>query len=192
MIEAELFGLKAGRLTRGHRIHAPGPHEVASASAYERVLEDACVLADPDRRRERIREGLLEADTDVMIDPALLDEVTNLVEWPVPVPCSFEPEFLEVPHAALIASMQDHQKFFPVRDAANPERVCNRFIAVSNLVSRDVSQVREGYERVIRPRLADAMFFWEQDGRHRLADHLERLHEVADAFVRRSQRLGLR
>jgi glycyl-tRNA synthetase beta chain len=178
VIETELFGLKAGRLTRGHRIHAPGPHEVASASAYERVLEDACVLADPDRRRERIREGLLEADADVMIDPALLDEVTNLVEWPVPVPCSFEPEFLEVPHAALIASMQDHQKFFPVRDAANPERVCNRFIAVSNLESRDVSQVREGYERVIRPRLADARFFLEQDRKAALEDSLGALDRV--------------
>ena len=178
VIEGELFGLPAGRLTRGHRIHAPGPHEVASASDYETVLEDAFVLADPDRRRERIREGLLETDGDVMIDPALLDEVNNLVEWPVPVACSFETEFLEVPHAALIASMQDHQRFFPVRDAADPERVCNRFIAVSNLESRDVDQVRDGYERVIRPRLADARFFLEQDLKSTLEAGLDALDRV--------------
>ena len=178
VIEGELFGLKAERLTRGHRIHAPGPHEIASAADYEGVLQQAYVLADPDVRRERIRAGLLESDADVMIDPALLDEVNNLVEWPVPVPCSFEAEFLEVPHAALIASMQDHQKFFPVRDPANPERVCNRFIAVSNLESRDVSQVREGYERVIRPRLADARFFLEQDRKAALEASLAALDRV--------------
>ncbi len=178
IVDGELFGLSAGRLTRGHRIHSPGPHPVDSAASYEAVLEAGYVLADPDRRRERIRQGLEGADANVLIDPDLLEEVNNLVEWPVPVACSFEAEFLEVPHAALIASMQDHQKFFPVRDADDPERVCNRFIAVSNLESRDVTQVRDGYERVIRPRLADARFFLEQDRKTPLEDNLASLDRV--------------
>jgi glycyl-tRNA synthetase beta chain len=114
----------------------------------------------------------------VLIDPALLDEVNNLVEWPVAVACRFEEAFLEVPHAALIASMQDHQKFFPVRDRSEPGRVRNRFIAIANLESRDVGAVREGFERVIRPRLADARFFLEQDEKQPLSAHLATLDRV--------------
>jgi glycyl-tRNA synthetase beta chain len=178
VIDGQLFGLDAGNLTRGHRIHSPGPHEIDISDRYEAVLEEAFVLADHETRREKIRLGLEEADTDVLIDPDLLREVNNLVEWPVPVSCSFEKEFLEVPHAALIASMQDHQKFFPVRESADSERVTNRFIAVSNLDSRDMSQVREGYERVIRPRLADARFFLEQDLKNPLEYQLKQLDRV--------------
>ena len=114
----------------------------------------------------------------MLIDDALLAEVTNLVEWPVAVACSFEDEFLEVPHAALIASMQDHQKFFPVRDPEDANRVTNRFVAISNLESRDPDQVRQGYERVIRPRLADARFFFEQDLKKPLEAFLPLLDRV--------------
>jgi len=163
VLEGSLLGLAAGRLTRGHRIHAPGPLAISRAADYETVLGEARVLANPDTRRERIRDALLATEPAVMIDPALLDEVNNLVEWPVAVACAFEEAFLEVPHAALIASMQDHQKFFPVADPARPGSVRNRFVAVANLESEDFSAVREGYERVIRPRLADARFFLEQD-----------------------------
>ncbi len=112
------------------------------------------------------------------IDPDLLNEVNNLVEWPVAVSCAFEEEFLEVPHAALIASMQDHQKFFPVLDSDNPERVSPRFIAISNLESTHTRSVREGYERVIRPRLADARFFLDQDKKQALEDYLPLLDRV--------------
>jgi glycyl-tRNA synthetase beta chain len=178
VIDGALLGQAAGRLTRGHRIHAPGPHELPAGSHYAEVLERACVIVDPAQRRERIRQALEAVEPDVLIDPALLDEVNNLVEWPVAVACRFEEAFLEVPHAALIASMQDHQKFFPVRDRAEPGRVCNRFVAIANLESRDVSAVREGFERVIRPRLADARFFLEQDQKQPLSAHLATLDRV--------------
>ena len=178
VIEGSLLGQAAGRLTRGHRIHSPGPHEVEAAEHYEKVLEDAFVLADPERRRRRIREMLEKADPGVRIDEELLAEVNNLVEWPSAVVCTFEEEFLAVPHAALVASMQDHQKFFPVREAADPDRVTNRFIAISNVDSTDVDAVREGYERVIRPRLADARFFLEQDQKQPLDTYLPALDQI--------------
>lgn len=178
IIEGRLFGLQAGSQTRGHRIHSPGPHNIASPEMYVSVLKQSYVLADQEERKTRIAEGLLLSNEKVMIDPALLNEVNNLVEWPVPVAGSFEKEFLEVPHAALIASMQDHQKFFPVREALDSERVSNHFIAVANIESRDVKQVRQGFERVIRPRLADARFFLEQDRKEALDSKLMHLDRV--------------
>lgn len=178
VLPGNLLGQQPGRLTRGHRIHAPGPHELASGAEYEQVMERACVIADPERRRRRIRALLEETDPDVLIDGDLLDEVNNLVEWPSAVACAFEEEFLAVPHAALVASMQDHQKFFPVRDVADPDRVCNRFVAISNVDSRDVGVVRAGYERVIRPRLADARFFLEQDQKRPLDSYLPELDQI--------------
>lgn len=178
VVPGKLFGLEAGNQTRGHRIHSPGPHAVISPDDYPGVLEKACVLADHEKRRERIRDALVQTDGHVLIDDNLLAEVNNLVEWPVPVACAFEDAFLEVPHAALVASMQDHQKFFPVLDPADASRVSNRFIAISNLESRDTTQVREGYERVIRPRLADARFFFEQDLKTPLDTFLSMLDRV--------------
>lgn len=178
VIEGELLGQRAGRITRGHRIHAAGPHEIPSAGSYESLLEDACVIAAPARRRQRIREQLEQADANVRVDDSLLNEVNNLVEWPVAIACSFDEEFLAVPHAALVASMQDHQKFFPVSDPADPQRVTNRFVAIANIDSRDPAAVREGFERVIRPRLADAQFFLQQDLKQTLADYLPTLDRV--------------
>jgi glycyl-tRNA synthetase beta chain len=178
VIEGSLLGQSAGHRTRGHRVHSPGPHELPTAASYVEVLQKAYVIADPARRRERIREGLLATDPQVLIDPGLLDEVNNLVEWPVPVACRFEEAFLQVPHVALVASMQDHQKFFPVRDARQSGRVSNRFVAIANLESQDFNAVREGYERVIRPRLADARFFLEQDQKQPLEAYMPTLDRV--------------
>ena len=178
VVPGRLFGLDAGRHTRGHRIHSPGPHVVANAQEYVGVLKEAFVLADQDDRREQIRKALTESVSTVRIDEGLLDEVNNLVEWPVAVAGEFEEEFLDVPQGALIASMQDHQKFFPVRESADHDRITNRFVAVSNIESRDETQVREGYERVIRPRLADARFFMEQDRQRDLDDYLPLLDRV--------------
>jgi glycyl-tRNA synthetase beta chain len=168
VIEGQLLGQRAGRLTLGHRVHSPGPHSLPDSEAYLPTLFDAFVIADQDRRKTRIRESLLLSDPSVHIETSLLDEVNNLVEWPVAVNCSFEEEFLEVPHAALVASMQDHQKFFPVMDSNNPGHISNRFIAVSNIESTHPPSVKAGYERVIRPRLADARFFLEQDKKQAL------------------------
>jgi glycyl-tRNA synthetase beta chain len=178
VVDGSLLGQKAGRQSRGHRVHAPGPHEIQSGAVYESVLEGACVIVDPDRRRQRIRTMLEDTDAAVLIDDSLLAEVNNLVEWPSAVACTFEDEFLAVPHAALVASMQDHQKFFPVRDPSDPDRVTNRFIAISNVDSRNVDAVREGYERVIRPRLADARFFLERDQKRSLQGYLSDLDRV--------------
>ena len=178
VLEGTLLGQVAGNTTRGHRVHSPGPHPVPVAADYDRVLEAASVIADHDRRRDLIRNKLLEVDENVHIDPGLLDEVNNLVEWPVAVGCTFDEEFLAVPHAALIASMQDHQKFFPVMELSGSGKISNRFIAVSNLESEHVPSVRAGYERVIRPRLADARFFLQQDMKQTLESFSDSLDQV--------------
>ncbi len=178
VLEGALLGQAAGNTTRGHRIHSPGPHRIPVAADYIRVLEAACVIADHDRRRDLIRKKLLEVDENVHIDPGLLDEVNNLVEWPVAVGCTFDEEFLAVPHAALIASMQDHQKFFPVVESGGSEKISNQFIAVSNLESEHPPSVRAGYERVIRPRLADARFFLQQDMKQSLESFSDSLDQA--------------
>jgi len=181
VLDCELFGLVAGNLTRGHRIHSPGPHVIPSAGDYERVLESARVIADQARRGEAIRSQAVElgaaAGGQTLIDDSLLAEVTNLVEWPRSICGSFDAEFLSVPAEALIASMQDHQKFFPVVSTGQGE-LMNRFIAVANLDSLDFDAVREGFERVIRPRLADARFFWEQDNKSPIEAWLKALDAI--------------
>jgi glycyl-tRNA synthetase beta chain len=178
VIKGRLLGQQAASLTRGHRVHAPGPHEIHCSSDYDDILRDAYVIADQDERKSHIRESLKRSDPHVYIDAALLNEVNNLVEWPIAVDCAFEEEFLEVPHEALIASMQDHQKFFPVLDETDTGKVSNRFIAISNIESTHTPSVREGFERVIRPRLADARFFLEQDKKQGLDSYLPLLDRV--------------
>lgn len=178
VIEGSLLGQRASNQTRGHRIHSPGPHTLPESADYEEVLLRACVRVDQDLRKAHIRRILEQSDNNVLIEENLLNEVNNLVEWPVAVSGSFEEEFLEVPHSALIASMQDHQKFFPVLSANNPEKVCNRFVAISNIESSHEASVREGYERVIRPRLADARFFLEQDKQQPLEEYIPLLDRV--------------
>jgi glycyl-tRNA synthetase beta chain len=180
VLKGKLFGLKASNSTRGHRIHSPGPHEIATASDYEQILESAFVLADQTRRRDTIAQqitGLGEStDGKTLIDNNLLEEVTCLVEWPRSICGSFDKEFLDVPAEALIASMQDHQKFFPI---VNDRGVLlARFIAVANLESQDFNAVRKGFERVIRPRLADARFFWDQDNKFSLEHWLPQLETI--------------
>ena len=174
-----LLGQSAGNTTRGHRIHSPGPHVIPGATEYARVLEQAYVVADHERRCALIREKLSTCSESVRIDPDLLAEVNNLVEWPVAVQCTFDEEFLSVPHAVLVASMQDHQKFFPIIESSESHEISNRFIAISNLESTDPPSVREGYERVIRPRLADARFFLQQD----LKTPLESFFSILDRVV---------
>lgn len=182
VLPGALFGLSADRMTRGHRVHSPGPHTIAQAGDYLRVLEEANVLADQRVRKDSIERMARNAAATVQIDPGLLDEVNNLVEWPSAILCSFDAEFLAVPHKALIASMQDHQKFFPVTasgtDAKDRDRISNQFIAIANLDSTDPDQVRQGFERVIRPRLADARFFLEQDQKKPLIKYANALDAV--------------
>jgi glycyl-tRNA synthetase beta chain len=181
VLDGELLGLNAGNLTRGHRIHSPGPHPIELAADYEQVLADAHVVVDQHKRKESIQQQAVDLGQSVngktIIDPDLLDEVTCLVEWPRSICGSFDDEFLKVPAEALIASMQDHQKFFPVVDGDSGVLLA-RFITVANLDSLDFDAVRSGFERVIRPRLADARFFWEQDNKSPLEDWLSQLDTV--------------
>ncbi len=170
VVDCEVLGVRAGKHSRGHRFHAPGQLSIASPAKYLEALEKAHVVANVADRRERIRSGaagLAQAiGGHAVIEDALLDEVTALVEWPVPLLGRFDERYLQLPQEVPIATMQDHQRYFPVRDAQGKLR--NEFIAVANLESRAPDKVRDGNERVIRPRLADAAFFWDSDRRERL------------------------
>jgi glycyl-tRNA synthetase beta chain len=181
VLEGQVYGQRSSRKTRGHRVHDPGPHEIPEPAAYAAVLEAACVLVNPETRCRRIEalasDAGKSAGGSTRITSKLLAEVNNLVEWPSVVVCSFEKDFLEVPQEAVIASMEDHQRFFPVLDPES-NRLMARFIAITNIDSKDVAAVVEGYERVIRPRLADSRFFWEQDRKHGLETSLAALDGV--------------
>ena len=180
VVPAEILGIPAGRMTRGHRFHAKKPIALRSPGGYLAALEKGKVCADHQARRARIRAAVVAAAEQeggtALIDPAVLDEVTALTEWPVPLAGGFEPRFLELPPEVLVAVMQDHQRYFPVRGPDGA--LIPRFIAVANLESKDPAQVRAGNERVIRPRLADAAFFYAADRRMRLADRREALAAV--------------
>jgi len=180
VVPLSLFGLAADRVTQGHRVHGSGDHSIADADAYETVLESAFVVADRAARAARIR-GQVEsiagqAGLTPVMPETLLEENAGLTEWPVSVVGSFDPAFLEVPEEALISSMQQHQKCFPLRrpDGA----LADRFIAVANIDSRDPAAMTAGFERVIRPRLADARFFFEQDSQIDLDDARRRLDAI--------------
>jgi len=180
VLPVSIFGLEAGRDTRGHRIHAPGAHAIEKAGDYEALLRQAYVVADYAGRRNQIAEQVKacadSAGLQTLAETALLDEVTGLVEWPVAVVGSFDEAFLEVPAEALVSSMREHQKSFPL---FTPEgELAARFITVANLESEQPELMIHGFERVIRPRLADARFFYEQDRQRPLADRMEQLGEM--------------
>ena len=181
VIDAEILGVHAGLLTRGHRFLAPKPLRISTPASYAaRLLERGFVVADFKARRDRVREQAIavanEAGGDALIEEDLLDEVTALVEWPVALVGSFDERFLALPREALISTLQHHQRYFPVQDAHG--RLLARFIAVANLPSRDPSKVREGNERVVKPRLSDAAFFYEQDRKRTLESRCAQLAQV--------------
>ncbi|PRY71180.1 glycine--tRNA ligase subunit beta [Halomonas ventosae] len=180
VVEASALGLQAGRTTRGHRFHAPAPIELAHAEDYLDALEQAWVLADRDRRRERIREQVLaEAEVQeatAVIDEELLVEVSGLVEWPVALTGSFDERFLAVPAECLISSMKANQKYFHLLD--HEGRLKPLFITIANIDSHEPEQVIQGNEKVIRPRLADAAFFYDTDRRRPLAERAPELAGV--------------
>jgi len=181
VVDAELFGVRAGRMGRGHRFMAPRELSIRSPATYLATLERrGRVLADFERRREVIRSQVTEAGRGVggeaVIDERLLDEVTALVEWPIGLAGRFETRFLELPEDVPIATMQDHQRYFPVRDAQR--RLMPWFVTVANIESTDPAQIIAGNERVIRPRLADAAFFHAEDLKQPLASRREPLRRV--------------
>ena len=180
VVPLELFELQSGRVTSGHRFHHPKPISLKSAKGYEAKLRRAKVIADFAKRREMIRAGVTAAAARVggsaLIEDALLDEVTALVEWPVPLTGQFEQRFLSLPREVVIATVQDHQRYFAVQGPDG--KLSGWFVTVSNIESRDPSKVREGNERVVRPRLSDAAFFWEQDRKVSLQAHAAGLSGV--------------
>lgn len=182
VIDTPIMNLTPGNKTRGHRFHCPKELIVPTPADYEVVLkQEGYVLADFAERREQIRAGVeelarTEANGQAVIDEDLLDEVTALNEWPVPLMGRFEKRFLDVPAEALISSMKEHQKYFHVVDSNN--QMLPLFITVANLESKDPSQVISGNEKVIRPRLADAAFFYETDRKTRLEDRIEALKPI--------------
>lgn len=181
VIPATVMGAQAGRETRGHRFHHPEPMALNAPADYaDRLAQEGKVIADFAERRDRVcaqAEAIAaELHGTAVIKPELLDEVTSLVEWPVALAGNFEPRFLEVPAEALISTMQDNQRYFPVVDRDG--KLLPHFITIANLESRDPAQVRAGNERVIRPRFSDAEFFWNQDRKQPLAARQEALEKV--------------
>ena len=186
VIEAEILGIVSGRTTRGHRFHHPGELELGDAVEFVTILRrDGHVVAGIGERMDIIREQVERAAEALggraLIDPALLEENAALVEWPVAVAGHFDTEFLKLPDAVLTASMQGHQRYFPV--AGDDGTLLPHFIAVSNIESRNPETVRRGNERVIRPRLSDAAYFFDTDCNHRLELRLDGLESVV--FQRR-------
>jgi len=180
VIPFEMFGLTSSNQTRGHRFHAPDFIRIKSASTYVQQLLEVDVEVDQITRKENIKKQVLAVAKSIngsaRTDDSLLEEVCAIVEHPVAVAGSFDVDFLQVPAEALISSMQKHQKYFPVFD--ENEQLMPYFIALANIQSKDVSQVIKGFEKVIRPRLADARFFWEQDQKTGLDSRFSMLEKM--------------
>lgn len=174
------FGVEAGRLTYGHRFHAPAAISLATPADYQMALLPAKVWADIASRKAEIRRQIeLEASKlggKARITEDLLDEVTALVEWPVVISGQIEARFLELPPEVIVATVETNQRYFTVFDAAG--KLLPAFITIANIESKDVAQIVQGNERVVRPRLTDALFFWQQDLKQPLLGYYEKLQKV--------------
>ncbi|MGB0711930.1 MAG: glycine--tRNA ligase subunit beta [Gammaproteobacteria bacterium] len=181
IVPCTLLDTPSGRNSRGHRFMASGEITIEQPADYaERLEHDGRVIASFERRRSLIADQVARTATELGgvadMDEELLDEVTALNEWPVPIAGSFEERFLAVPHEALVLTMKQNQKYFPV--FTGDGALMNYFITIANVDSPKPELIRAGNERVVRPRLADAMFFWEQDGKKRLEDLIPELDHV--------------
>ncbi len=203
VIKAAIMGVSASNKSRGHRFLGKKVVTIKRPDEYLLTLEEqGRVIADFDRRRDLVQQGV-EAEAErvggtVVDGPALYDEVSALVEWPVPLTGSFDASYLELPREVVISTLASHQRYFPV--AGKDGALLPKFITVANIESKDPDQVRDGNERVIRPRLADAAFFWDSDRRNTLATRRETLREVVyqrglgslfDKSVRTAQLCGV-
>ena len=181
VVPGSVLGLQAGNTTRGHRFHTRGDIEIGSAADYGKTLETkGYVIADFAERREKIVRQVIgeakRAGGTAVGGDELFDEVTALTEWPVALAGSFDESFLALPREVIVATLTGHQRYFPVEDKEG--RLLPVFITLANLESKDPDKVRDGNERVIRPRLADAKFFWETDQQVSLADRAAGLKKV--------------
>jgi len=181
VVPGTVLGIATGRETRGHRVHGTPRIALQSAADYEQtLLETGWVIADYESRKQRVAQQIAQLAASLggtaVIDPDLLEEVSSLVEWPQALAGRFEERFLEVPSEALISSMKQHQKYFHLVDANG--KLMPHFITVANIESSDPQKVVAGNERVIRPRLSDAAFFFEQDKQLSLHSRRERLRTI--------------
>lgn len=179
-IDLEIDGMKSGNQTRGHRFLSPAAFQIRDISSYKQFLETNFVVLDHDKRREVILKSmgqlLQNTGMEVIADEALLETVTFLVEYPVPVLCSFDREYLKLPKELLITVMKDHQKYFAVQDAAG--NLSNSFIVISNTKAENAETVRVGAERVIKARFDDAKFYYSEDTAKPLAGRVDQLADV--------------
>ena len=177
VIDATIQGHQTGKQTRGHRFHSPDYHEITHANDYEQLLDDLKVVADFDKRQTLIKNQVKTLADEVNADPIvpqdLLDEVTALVDFPIALRANFEARFLQVPQEALISTMQADQKYFCLTDKVG--KLQPYFIFITNIESKDPNQIIEGNEKVVRPRLADAEFFFLQDQKQPLFALIESL-----------------
>jgi len=180
VVPATILGKESGRVSYGHRFHAPALVEIKNADSYLSMLEQSYVIADFAKRKAIIAENVAAQAKALngvaLMDDALLEEVASLVEWPVVLVGSFEERFLQVPAEPLISTMKDNQKYFPLVD--NNGKLLNKFIFVANIDSKDPSQIISGNEKVVRPRLSDAQFFFVTDVKTKLVDRLPALSTV--------------
>jgi glycyl-tRNA synthetase beta chain len=181
VIEGSVMGIPCGNTTMGHRFHSNGPIRISKPSAYLQTLEEkGHVIADFEVRRNLVQDGVermaKQAKGHIVDGDSLYDEVAALVEWPVPVLGNFDEAFLELPREVVISTLTGHQRYFPIADDNDALLPC--FVTVANLESREPDKVRDGNERVIRPRLADAAFFWDSDRRKALSTRREALRDV--------------
>ena len=180
VLNDSILGIAASNTSRGHRFHANHEIVIESPSSYQQQMRDAYVIAAFNERKDIIRQGVAKLAQDIngtaVIEDDLLDEVTALNEWPVPLMGKFDPHFLSIPAQALISSMKEHQKYFHVLDTN--KQLLPAFITVANIESTDPAQVVDGNERVIRPRLADAAFFYENDQKTSLESRRDSLKNI--------------
>ena len=180
VVKGDIFGLDSNNISYGHRVHAPNPIKISNPTTYAAQLNDAKVIVEFANRRKDIIDAINELATKqhgtAVIDPALLDQVTGLVEYSVALLATFNPDFLRIPKECLISAMQDHQKCFALLDKNGS--LMPQFILISNIASTDPQTVIYGNELVMNARLADAAFYFDKDQQQKLADRVPQLKTV--------------
>ena len=176
----ELDGIRSSNMTKGHRFLSPASFQVKDIASYINLLENNFVVLDQDKRKNTIRKNIAalfkSPGVQPVMDEALLDVVTFIVEYPVPVLCSFDAEYLSLPKELLITVMKDHQKYFGVEDGEG--RLLNQFVVISNTKAENAETVRTGAERVIKARFDDAKFYYREDTGKPLSEKVDSLRDV--------------
>lgn len=180
VVPFELAGVTSGKVSRGHRFLGTGDFTIESPAAYEETCKEHFLIVDPEVRKQMILDGLQkladEKGGTIIMDDDLLEEVVYLVEYPTALCGEFDEDYLKLPEAAIITPMKDHQRYFPMRDKDG--KLMNLFLTVRNGNDYHLETVQHGNERVLRARLDDAKFFFEEDKKHHLVDYTEKLKKI--------------